>query len=100
MCVKLDLARHVEDDEVFLCERVEGFGQPVEVVHQKLEAVDQTAVGAEAGLFHGIAQGNEFFDVEVGGVLEGFGGWVKVDVKGGAAVELEVGDEGGAEGGL
>jgi hypothetical protein len=33
-------------------------------------------------------------------VVEGLGGRVEVDVEGGAAVELEVGDEGRAEGGL
>jgi len=33
-------------------------------------------------------------------VFEGFGGWVEVDVECGAAVEVEVGYEVGAEGGL
>jgi len=33
-------------------------------------------------------------------VLERLGGGIEVDVKGGAAVELEMGDEGGAKGGL
>jgi hypothetical protein len=33
-------------------------------------------------------------------VLEGLGGRIQVDVEGRPAVELEVGDEGGAKGGL
>lgn len=33
-------------------------------------------------------------------MLKGLGGWIEVDVKGGATVELQMGDEGGAKGGL
>lgn len=33
-------------------------------------------------------------------MVEGLGGGVEVDVEGGAAVVVEVGDEGAAEGGL
>lgn len=100
MGVQLDLAGHVEDDEVFFRQRIEGFSQPVKVLEEEFEAVDEAAVGAEADFFHGVFEGDEFLDVEVGGVFEGFGGGVEVDVEGGAAVEVEMGDEGCAEGGL
>lgn len=33
-------------------------------------------------------------------MFEGLGGGIEVDVEGGAAVELEMSDEGGAKGGL
>lgn len=33
-------------------------------------------------------------------MVEGLGGRIEVDVEAGAAIELKVGDEGGAEGGL
>lgn len=96
--VEFDLARHIEDDEVLLSQGVEGLCQPVEVLHEELEAVDETAIGPEAHLFHGILEGDEFLDVEVGRVFEGLGGGIEVDVEGRAAVELQVGNEGGTEG--
>lgn len=98
--VKLDLAGHVDDDEVFLGQRVDGFGDEVEVLEQELETVDQPAVGAEAHFFHDVGEGDEVLDVEIGFMVEVLGRGVEVDVEGGAAVVLQVGDEGAAEGGL
>lgn len=98
--VQLDLARHVEDDEVLLGKRVEGVGEEVEVLHEKLEAVDQPAVGAETHLLHDVLEGDEVLDVEVRRVLERLGRRVQVDVERGPPVQLEVGDEGRAERGL
>jgi hypothetical protein len=98
--VELDLAGHVDDDEVFFGERIECFGKEVEVLEQELKTVDESAVGPEPHFFHHIFERYEVFDVEVGFVGEVFGGGVEVDVEAGAAVGLEVIDEGGAEGGL
>lgn len=98
--VQLDLARHVEDDEVLLGQRVEGVGEEVEVLHEELEAVDEPAVGAEPHLLHDVLERDEVLDVEVGRVLERLGRRVEVDVEGGPPVELKVCDEGRAERGL
>lgn len=100
MCIEFDLSGHIEDDEVFFSQRFKRLGQPIEIVHEKLEAVDEPAIGPEANLFHSIFERDELFDVEIGLVLKGLGSWIEVDVKGGAAVELQMGDEGGAKGGL
>ena len=35
MCVELYLARHVEDYEVFFCERVESVGKKIEVFEEE-----------------------------------------------------------------
>lgn len=98
--VQLYLAGHVDHNQVLLRERVDGFGDEVEVLEEEFETVDQAAVGAEAHFLHYVGEGDEVFDVEVGLVVEGLGGGVEVDVEGGAAVVVEVGDEGAAEGRL
>jgi len=92
--VELDLTRHVDDDEVFFGEGIEGFGEEVEVLEEEFEAVDQAAVGAEAHFLHDIFEGDEIFDVKIGLVGEVFGGGVEIDVEAGAPVVAEVGYEG------
>jgi hypothetical protein len=51
-------------------------------------------------LLHHVGEGDQVLDVEVGLVVEGLGRGVEVDVEGGAAVVVQVGDQGGAEGRL
>lgn len=94
MGVEFDLARHVDYDEVFFGQGVQGVAEPAEVLEEELEAVDEAAVGAEAHFFHHVFEGDEIFDVEVGFVGEVFGGGVEVYVEAGTTVVLEVGDEG------
>lgn len=98
--VQLNLAGHVEDDEIVLGHVLERVGQEVEVLHEELEAVDEAAVGAEAHLVHDILEADEVLDVDVGLKGKVLGGGVEVDVEAGALVVLEVLDEGGAEGRL
>jgi hypothetical protein len=100
MRVQLNLAGHVEHDQVVLGDLLERVRQEVEVVHEELEAVDEAAVGPEGHFFHDIFQADEVFDVEVGLEGEGLGGGVEVYVEAGPLVVLEVLDEGGAEGGF
>lgn len=92
--VQLDLARHVDDDEVLLRQRVEGLGEEVQVLHEELEAVDQAAVGAEPHLLHDILERDQVLDVQVRLVREILGGGVEVHVEAGAAVVAQVRDEG------
>ena len=61
--VKLNLAGHIDDDEVFLGQGVDGVGDEVEVLEEEFETVDQPAVGAQAHLLHHIGEGDEVFDV-------------------------------------
>lgn len=98
--VQLDLARHVDDDEVLLGERLERVRQEVQVLHQELEAVDQPAVGAQPHLLHHVLQGDQFPDVQVRRVLERLRRRVQVDVEARAPVQLQVRYEGRAEGRL
>lgn len=98
MCIQLDLAGHVEHDQVVLGDFFERIGKEVEVLEQELEAVDQPAVRAERHFVHDVGEGDEVFDVEVGFEGKGFGGRVEVDVEAGTLAVLEVLDEGGAEG--
>ncbi len=37
MCVELDLAGHVDYDEVFFCDRIEGFREEVKVLEKESE---------------------------------------------------------------
>ena len=94
------MTRHIDDDQIVFGEVVECFGKEVEVLKQEFEAVDKTAVRAESHLVHDIFKRDEFFDVKVGFVSEFFGGRVEVDVEVRTAGGLEMGYEGGAEGGL
>lgn len=98
--VELDLAGHVEDDEVVVGDFLEGIGEPVEVFHEELEAVDEAAIGAEAHLVHDILEADEVLDVEVGLKGKLLGGRVEVDVEARALGVLEVLDQSGAEGRL
>jgi hypothetical protein len=98
--VELDLAGHVEDDQIVVGDFLERVGQEVEVLHEELEAVDEAAVGAEAHFVHDILETDEVLDVEVGLKGKVLGGGVEVHVEAGALVVLEVLDEGGAEGRL
>lgn len=100
MGVEFDLTRHIEYDEVLFGQRLKRLCQPIEVFHEKLEAVDEPTVGPKADLFHGILERDEFLDIEVGRVFKRLGGRIEVDVEGGAAVELQMGNEGCAKGGL
>jgi len=100
MCVQLNLARHVEDDQVVFGDLLERLRQKVEVLHEELEAVYQAAVGPEAHLLHDILKANQVLDVEIGLKGELFGGRVEVDVEAWALVVLQVLDEGGAKGRL
>jgi hypothetical protein len=100
MCVKLDLSRHIEHDQVVVGNFFERVGQEVEVLHQELEAVYQAAVGAKAHFFHDIFEADQVFNVEVRLKCEVFGGGVEVYVETWALVVLKVLDEAGAEGGF
>ena len=81
MRVELDLTRHVDDDQIFLREWVERFGEEIEVFQEELETVDQTAVGSQSHFGHDVLERDEVFDVEVGLVRELFGGRVQVDIE-------------------
>jgi len=98
--VQLDLARHVEDDQVLLAQRVQRLRQEVEVLHQELEAVDQAAVGAQAQLLHHVLQRDELADVQVRLVAERLRGRVEVDVEAAPPRVLQVLDQRVAEGRL
>jgi hypothetical protein len=97
MSVQLDLSRHVDNDEILFGQTVKSFCQPVKVLHEELEAIDETAIGPETNFFHRIFERDELLDVKVGFMFEGLGGRIEVDVKGGTAVKVKMGDEGGAK---
>jgi hypothetical protein len=98
MGIQLNLAGHIKHNQVIFGDLLERIRQPVQVLEQELEAVDQTAVGAQRHLFHDIFEGDEVFDVEVGLEGEVLGGGIEVYIETGAFVVLEVLDDGGAEG--
>ena len=100
MRVQLDLPRQVKHNQILLAQRVERFTQKIQVLEEKLEAVDESPVGAERELGHGVFERDEVADVEVGRVGEVRGGWVEVHVEGGAAGVFEMREERGAEGGF
>lgn len=87
--VELDLSRHIDNDQVLVGDAFEGLGQEVKILHQKLEAVDQTAIWPQMQLFHDILEGDQVFDIDVGLVLEVLGGGVQVDVEARAPSERE-----------
>lgn len=100
MRIQFYLTRHIDDNEILLRQRIQSFGDEVEVLEQEFEAVYQTTVRAETHLFHNIFKGDQFLDVEIGLMGKFFGRGVEIDVEAGAAVVAEVGYEGGAEGSL
>ncbi|KAI6761848.1 hypothetical protein HG531_002401 [Fusarium graminearum] len=97
MGVQLDLSRHINNDEILFGQTLESVRQPVKVLHEELEAIDETAIRPEANFFHGIFERDELLDVEVGLMFERLGSGIEVDVKGGTAVKVKMGNEGGAK---
>lgn len=78
MCVKLDLPWAVDDDVVVVV-LAQLVVQPVEIVEEVFETVDQATVGAEVHLFHYILQRNKLFDVDARLVFESFRGRIQVE---------------------
>ena len=65
-----------------------------------LKAIDQSPVGSQALLLHGIFEGDELFDVEVGFIGKVLSGRVKVNIETRSFVETKMLDQCRAKGGL
>ena len=87
---ELGLTRQVEHDVGVLAERVDRILEPVEVLLEVLDAVEQRAVGAEAERLHDLLQADERGDRGRAGVGRLGRRWIEVDDRDGP---LEGGEE-------
>ena len=78
---KLDLTRHVYDDQILLGHRLQWIGYEVEIFEQKFETVYEATVWTKVHLFQYIFKGDKFLDVEVRLIHKFLGSRIKVDIE-------------------